>query len=362
VYLRYAHTHGVMAALLAPHGDYYSGVANVAALLATRIVPLEAAPHVTTSLALLCQLAPFLVVLIAPSPLWDSNIKRLLVCGTILLFPTGEVWLNTLGSQFHLSLAAALILLVDLRSVGGPGRVFLNIVLGIASLAGPSTAFLLPVYAIVANAERDRERWRQCAIVACGFLVQAAAFTWTLVRVVGGDDRLSGFNWLIFTKIYMDGGLAHSVLFQRHYQEFPRLTWAASAAIAVVSTRAIHDRTIRTALLAMLALSVGSLATSIGMRGGERYFFASDVLILTIAIASSSRIGQRVSLVGIVATVLVACGLFRSTVTYQRRMELFDRPGGAVWRNEVARWRADPKYRPRIPPDWGAEWRIDLNP
>jgi hypothetical protein len=83
----------------------------------------------------------------------------------LLLIPYGarEIWLNSITSQFHLVFCAVLILAFPVR--GGWIGAFRIFVLVLATLSGPATAFLVPLFMLRAWIEKSWGRaWQVLAV------------------------------------------------------------------------------------------------------------------------------------------------------------------------------------------------------
>jgi hypothetical protein len=173
VYFQYAWQHGFWASLFAPHQGYFALLPNVATAIATTI-PLELAPSFTVAFAAGAQILVVAIVVFGRAKLFESPGRRLLAVAIVLFAArTDEIWFNTITSQFHLSLAAALILLEPTTAVGRARQISMRAILVLAGLTGPAAASLAPAFACSAWATRDRER-------SCKpqFFSYASEFSW----------------------------------------------------------------------------------------------------------------------------------------------------------------------------------------
>lgn len=157
------------------HAAYINLSAGLATWLGFKLGGLFYAPLVTLVIALIIQCLPPFVVLTHRFP-WKKTLAGSIAAVSICaLAPvSGEVWLNTIESQMHLSLAAALILAAPLAD-----GALLNLDLAVLLLAvfsGPGTSILLPLYIVRTFFERKRGRILQLAIVASGFVVQVSMY------------------------------------------------------------------------------------------------------------------------------------------------------------------------------------------
>ena len=157
-------------ALFAVHSGYLNLSASLATLLAAHLVPLEFAPLVSTGFALFVQLCPAFLLITGRVEWLQSRVILLLALLLLLACNnTGEVWLNSITSQFHLGLCTALIL--ALPTVGGWLGAFRVGLLVLAPLSGPASIFLIPLFFLRAWLDRSRARLIQGGLLAaCGGL------------------------------------------------------------------------------------------------------------------------------------------------------------------------------------------------
>ncbi|NLV73111.1 MAG: hypothetical protein GXY52_00275 [Chloroflexi bacterium] len=113
VYLSTAYYSGFWRALVVPHQGYYALVPNVATLLALG-AGIPRAAMITTLVAFIVQLLPIALIAFSRSQWWQRPAVRLIgVLIVLLAASSGEVWLNTINSQFYLAVATFLILAED---------------------------------------------------------------------------------------------------------------------------------------------------------------------------------------------------------------------------------------------------------
>ena len=211
VYLSDALNHGALEALTSPHMGYYSLSANAAAAAAAHTVDLERAPFITTAIALLLQLMPVFVIATSRAAVWATPGRKAIA--TLLLLSTahGEVWLNTVNSQFFLAIAAALILVETLDAGAAAQRSWgRRTLLALAGLSGVVPAFLAPLWLWVAWRTQAREAWLRMGIVgACAALQLCVVVTSIGSGAERSDDRLHGVapgtaGAVIITRLLID--------------------------------------------------------------------------------------------------------------------------------------------------------------
>jgi len=165
------------AAFVYWRAGYFAWPSNLGAILGVKLLPVEWAPLATTLVALVLQISPFAAIL------WlrfgfPLGLAARLIAATALLTATttgqGIAWLNTINSQMHLGILAAVLLVASARQASARASAALVAVLVLAGLSGAYANFLLPAFLAAALAERDAWRWRQTAALAATFGVQLA--------------------------------------------------------------------------------------------------------------------------------------------------------------------------------------------
>jgi hypothetical protein len=353
-------------ALFAPHSGYVNVSGNLAALLARHLVPLAAAPYVTSGVALLIQCLP--AILIARSRAdWLQPRAVMLAALALIVAPpfVQETWLNSTNSHFHLTLAAAIILALEAQA--GPALIFECVLLGLAGFAAPASWFLVPLFALRAILDRSSARTIQCVVFFAGLAI-ALAFFFSLRsdRGAGFDLRLLGA--IIFTKFVagpLSGPIGVKPLSDRLFADFtsgiePLWPLATMIVIAAAAMMVVLRHPKRPPLWFMLAgatIGLASCATAFGglhnfLRPGwgGRYILAPQVLLALAVLSLSATDTGRVRLV---ATALVVWLLLIDARYFFVTPEAFAQ--GPNWRAEVAAWQRDPSHRLLT---WPAGWSV----
>lgn len=369
--------------LFAPHFGYYLLFANGTALVAARLAPLEHAPLVTLIAALAVQALPVALILFSRAPLWRSWASALTGVVIVIFVPMSiELWLNTINSQFFLSLCTFLVLLEEEPS-DTPGRRFAHrAVLLLGGLTGAVSCFLMPLFVLRYWLHRHREHLVQAALMAVCTLLQLLAL-WSLADDPSVTRRFSALDLptlgaLLWTNTiawpFLGFGTAWtfaSVIFSarstgvREFTDLGLLLLAADAiflwwlARALVATRACFLLGSFLSLLVLSALySTGSVIEKwvlIQPAFSGRYFYA-PVVILLITLLSGLVEGRpglaaprRLLHVALLVSVLaVGVSQFRVAVVL-----------GPPWDIEVARWRENPQAPLTIAP---RGWTVLLRP
>lgn len=400
VYLAHAVAAPWLAALLAPHQGYYALWPNLAAVLGTRIVPLERLALVTTLFALIAQATPLAILLLGRSSLWGEGWVGIARRGAgalaIVLIPeSGEVWLNTINSQFHLALAAFLLLAEDMPPQRPARRWGYRLALAIAALTGPVTTFMAPVYIWRAIRARRGEALVHAGIILAGAAVQGAALlsapggSLSLGARLGGID-LPGLAVVLWSRTWVVplAGLPAARAFAG-WVTGPALQagpafWAAGLTLwalmlgllALLAGRSASRWRLAGAYLlyAVLALATALVAPGdpkLGLvwpGGAMRYFYPAAVMLVLLIASRAALPGRRGGgapryrgrVLGAAAAALaLLAALALGAAAYRPGMAAFVRPEWPAWAPQVALWRNAPGYELRL---WPEGWSMRLNP
>ena len=350
--------------LVKSYAGYLNLSANLAAVAARHLVPLEYGPRVTFAFALLAQAAPAILLVTSRAALLQSRLALALALFLLAAAPSAEeVWLNTLHSQFQLAVCVGLILALDPE----PGwlRKFL---LFLAPLYGVVSIILLPLFALRTAIDRSRARLVETLILGAGSAIQLGFF----FHQVGGLQSLD--LKLIFATFF-----AKNIV-------LPLLSFGGSQPIATWLHAALDRGQLPIAVMVTIVLAV-ALVVALLWRGpaaarwlaaasaalalvsyygallvtndmvephlGNRYAFAPQVLFawsLLLIAASGLGLAPRI------AAFLVLWLCLASTDAYLHPAAIFAH--GPDWSAEVAKWRHNPNYSPLVWP--GGFWRVPM--
>jgi hypothetical protein len=360
-------------ALTTVHADYLNLAASAATLLARYLVPLQDAPRVTVLCALLVQLCPAILLATSRIPWLQHRLAFTLALLLLLAVPqSGEVWLNSITSHFHLMVCVAIVLAAPVQ--GGTVGVFQGIILTVAPLCGPGAIFAAPLFVLRALADRSRGRAVQALLICASSLLQF--WIWHAHPEPG---RHLDFNIpLLLTVLFLknaavpllDSHIArHIAIAVQKSMAAGGLPWwpvlGAIGALGLSGTLVVANRRADIAWLYAAALVMALLSYAGAMLGGSdmvsidfgmRYAYAPSVLfaltLLGLA-ATSTGAARAISQFGLVMLLVVGMG------------EYFRVPGdlrkGPNWQAEVAAWRIDPGHRLTTWPRHG-DWFFALDP
>lgn len=393
IYLLHALTHGTFESIVTPQQDYYAFMPSVATALAARFLPLEKAPLLTTWAAFLVQLIPIALVLWSGSSWLAGFRRRWPAVLLVLVVPlSGEIWLTTIGSQFHLSLAAGIILVEDVREESRVGSWVRRMILLAAVLTGPPTAFLAPLFLMRAWTTRKREDFMRATVMMLGALLQAGIYGG--VAVAGtAPPRLSGISFeivplavVVKTLVLPVFGRPGANLFASWVEGLSpipilvvAIVMAALLGFVLVGLARRSPSGWRHAL-AYVLLAVPSVIFATGTNLGaghialltpafaQRYFYAPTVLLALLALSAvdfsrirgkSPREVMVASLPDVLLSLLLAVTIIVGIVRYRADVRPFVSPRYPDWATEVEAWRADSGRPLRV---WPPAFSLRLDP
>lgn len=353
-------------ALLFLHTGYLNLTANLAGLLAY-LVPLKAAPYVTSGVALVIHCFPAILVVFARDA-WLQSLAVLIAALILIAAAPGteEVWLNSINSQSILIVCVGLILALEPRR--GRAGTFETFLLAFAPLTSPGTSALVPLFFLRAGMERSRPRAIQGAILLCGALIQ-------FVFCFDPGERSFGISPLLLNAVllvkqillplfghHQAAVLANEVALFYAGSAHAWLLWLGTAVfVAVACILATKPRL--PSLWFFLAAAVVALVSYVSAQndklllvsvaGSGRYAYAPQVLFALAALSWSVLHAGRTA---ILARVLVIWMVFVAAHDYFWPSAP-DFANGPDWRLQVERWERDPDYRLKL---WPRDWTMTL--
>ena len=361
-------------ALLSPTGGYLPLIANSAGLLARYIPPLELAPYVTISIGLVFQLCPALVLLTSQDA-WLQRRGALALALLVILTPpiSEEVWLNTLHSQFHLTLCSALIL--AFKPTQGKVEWFRRSLLVLGALSGPGTAFLLPLFVLRAIIDRSNARARQAFVLGLGVIVQLGLFYNTVPQRSYGIGVALLLSVIFVRHLLVPLLGRHQALdiasgIQASVGAGHTLVWPLFIALAVFGLMVIALILRRRADLIWLFIAgcttlvlsyygaLGERTNFLSVDFGHRYYYVPQAIfglvVLGLAATADDVIAKISSAIIMWIVVIGVHEYFWPSMPYFAH--------GPDWRAEVAHWRKDPNYEIQLWPGPGGPWQLRLSP
>jgi hypothetical protein len=372
------------ALLWRPTG-YITLYTNVAALGAAYLVPLQLAPLVTTVMALAVQTVPLVLIALGRAPAWEG-VGRKAVGMAIVLFGalTGEIWLNTINSQFYFALIAILLLLEPSDVTRLRAAVY-AVLLAAAGLTGPVACSLAPLFVAKAwRCRRSPARIQAAVIVTCAAAQVAASLAAAPALHAGARRMGLGVAsaalvvWMKTIVLPVAGGAA-AIRFVTVMGQLLGGDLTSPAALAVglglLGLAAVLLAWLSWDLRPLERLALGggwALITTCVILGAlgdrrmflrapdasSRYFYVPGVVLLMLLLANvRASPGRRPTVRSVGCALLLALGLGMGAVRY--RSSLRWQPSWPRWEDEVHAWERDPRHALQI---WPPGWTVHLAP
>ena len=350
-------------------------------LVRSDLISLAAAPRVTAAAALLAQLLPIALLAFAAAPAWGGIVRRAAAIAAVLFGTrTGGIWLNTVNSQFFLTLAVIVVLL-EPAIVGRTRERIHATVVAVAGLTGPVASFVTLLFLWKAWRARSRSTILVAATSAACAAVQLVCI-WQ-GHLLSAPERTQHFSLavagtvaLMRTVVLPVLGPDAALVFARGVQPLPGivgLPFVPSSMFAVLMLVALASivvglawgvpREVRWWLVGSYALvTAGTMAGALGdlrvMLGGveasARYAFVPGVLVLWLLVLNVRHVRSAPSLV---CAALLAHGLGMGALHWRETLRW--RASWAQWPEQVEAWQRDPFTPLRI---WPRGWAIRLAP
>ncbi len=368
VFYEHAATMPPWHAIFLPYAGYLNLVANAAPVIARALVPLEDAPWIITGIGLIFQCCPAILLVCARDAWLQPRLVRLTALLLIAAAPqVEEVWLQTLHSQFHLALCAAIILALDI-----PQRrlaVFGGVLLFLGPLCGPPACIMAPLFLARAVIDRSWARLGQTCALGAGAALQVLMFYSSQSGRTYGIGPIVllcivYIKQIIIPLLGAKIAAAETARLQARIaaQLFPwRAVTVSLTLFAAVGTALVRGRQAAPIWLFLAACCTGwigyygAIGNKLGMLlmgGGGRYVFLPEVLasLAMLALAATSTRPERWIARATVA-LLVLVG-----VHDLRALDRFIKTG-PDWQQQVALWRHDHTHPIAT---WPSGWTMTL--
>lgn len=374
----YAFSHSWIDALFSTYSEYYNFYKSFSTLLAAHIVPMEHAPLVTTVAAFFVQIIPILIVTWDDSMLWNSCFKKMVWAAIILFAPkSGEIWLTTSGSQYYLVLISVLILLRDTSPQQGPVlRCIYAILILTSGLTGALSCLLTPLFFYKGWKTKNMESYFYAIILlACGFIQLYVALPIRNLHRMSPPD-LPAAALILWTRSFL---APFSITLASHFKKIVLSLYNKSLYSFVGYTLLLVEIAILWKLKhtigekkgiflagSFFLISFFSIYFAIGgklgfallnHRVGNRYFYIPNVLVLAMLFSCIDFKARRLNtrIVSGLAAILLGIGLLYGGFLFFT--EPLKKPNWPVWREQIAIWKKDPTYQPKI---WPTGWSVRL--
>jgi hypothetical protein len=367
-----------LQALIIPVQGYLNFWPNLSTLIASRVVPLEEAPLVTTLMAFLVQAALGAWIVTTSGSFGSKLYQKIAMLLIILFVPlTGEMWLNTINSMEVFCVLTFLILIEPtpkktLRGIFG----YILILLG--GLTGLYSLLLTPFFFIKAWIEKSRARLAQGLIlVVCGLIQAFLIFASNGMGSLG--FRLAGvknFNLRTIVEVLFSQSMGlivsglnqmRTIVYKLESIQASNVTASRLIALSLLileisfllylvikhprKESMIYAGSYLWMIVALVFFSIDRDKSVYIQPGyGQRHFFAPNIILGFLILASIDwSPGERWRFRSLFASVVLGTAIVFGITQFQPT--LYRYPGWPSWPAQVTAWRSNPNYNLIIWPD-----------
>ena len=378
IWFSHAFSHDWSSVIFVAEVGYYNFYTQLAVLLASRIVPLEHAPLVTTVMAFFVQYIAIMIVVWDNSSLWNTTLKKAVITAIIIFIPrTAEIWLNTNGSQYFFSLITILILLSDDEKPSIFKKYVYRILIFFAGLTGVLSCALTPLFFLKAWKTRAKETYVQAGALVICCVIQLLSIYIEPSRM--GFPTITAAGLIAWVRVFL---APFSLIFAQIcsqyiiniYRSYGKVVFHLAGFSIIVIEAAIIWILTKQIIKLKNILIVGSFlfltffSTYFGIGGrenmalldvsvGNRYFYVPGVLMLLMIIFSidfKSKKTVKNILSGILVLLMVTSCI---NGLYWFQKDKLKKINWTTWSSEVAIWKNKHSYRLKI---WPTGWTLKL--
>jgi hypothetical protein len=345
IFYNYALCHSTFEVFITPQVGYLTLFNSIVSTIQVKFISADAAPVFTTYSGFLIQLVPAMIIVFSSHVFWNSIFKKFVCSITIIVVTAPELMLNTTNSHFIFGLITFLIMVIPAKELSGIMKYLFRFLLIIGTLTGPASMFLAPVFFYKAYHEKNREKYLQATIILVCSLLQAIVLIHTILYN-NTYQRLEKSDINLTVNAFFTDNFSLNM-----NRVFFGILMAGFYVYLFIKNRKSREHLIF--LFSFIIVAVFSTLGSLDMQGSPRYAYVPTCILMLLISSEAfeirlSKLNFRYVFSGLI---FVSC-LALSFVCYQYRMYTVYSKNFPIWKEEVARFRLDNKYRPRVHPGY----------
>ncbi len=353
VFYQFALHHSVYKIFTTAHVGYLTLFNSLVSAMQAKVFSVENAAVVSTYIGFFIQLIPIYIILFSKNKFWDNPLKKMLCVLMITIVMAPELMLNTTNSHFIFGLITFLIMIVSTNKISKIKKYFFRTLLFIGALTGPASMLIAPVFLLKAYHQKSKEKYIQaliiiiCAISQLTVILYAIFYNNTYNRLSTHNYKHTLYAFFVdnfSTLPHTSTSYLHIILF------FLGICFGVFMAVLYVFIF-IKNRPDTNYLIALISiLIVGTFSTlgSLNMEGSPRYGYIPTCIFIILLINESFKL-NRYKIKYITSFALLIC-LLTNTAYYRYGMRNVYKADYPKWVDEVAKWRIDSTYSPRVHP------------
>mgnify|MGYP005622389955 CR=1 FL=1 len=343
IYFKNAYDTKSLKNFFTPQLGYYSLYNQIAAYIAL-LVPLKYAPFVTTTISVVPIYLVFYLSIVTRNSYLRTFEQRVIFATLMILISSGEIWLNTITSQFWFALCVLLII-IDRRPHSIQIKIFYAAVVFMASLTGVIALFLIPL--AIALIIFFKENHKNVKFIL-DFLIAGLVVQVILILIFGfnfgvndlsqiqGGARFDSFNMLEMIKSFIGYYFLYPFTGVALY-DYSIVIYGLYGSVLILTTSYLifinFNKKIGLILAYCINFSLLTMVLSVGGNGGLRYAFLVNALFLIIFI-SFLNCKNKVQLN--VVRVILALTILTGIVEYKIKLNNFSNVKWLSWQEQFS--------------------------
>jgi hypothetical protein len=363
VFYAFARHHSVWDIFTTVHVGYITLFNSIVSTMQAKLFSVENAATVSTYMGFLIQLIPLYIIAFTTHYFWNSPLKKIVYVLIVVTVMDPELHINTTNSHFILGLITFLIMMISPNTLSRFQKHFFRMLLLLGGLTGPASILFTPTFLLKAYREKNKEKYIQAGIISICAIIQAGVILYSIFYN-NTYNRLSIHNYHRTVYHYFLDNFSmvpHAFISTLHPNAFYfNLVFGVAMAILFLSlfikTRSNIDYFI--ALLSLFIVGTFSTLGSLNMAGAPRYAYIPTCISLIILLSYFFEMKRNYFILSVFVTCL-SINVFYYTTNIN---DWAYKPKYPKWKAEVAKWRLDSTYNPKIHPAFlrDDEWRVKL--
>ncbi len=355
IFYQYALHHSLYDIFFTAHVGYLTLFNSIVSTLQAKVFSVENAAIVSTYMGFLVQLIPVYIIIFTTHLFWNTPFKKIISSVIVIVVLAPELDLNTTNSHFIFGLITFLIMVNSTTSLTNFQKYFFRLLLFITSLTGPASIFFTPMFLFKVYKEKHKEKYTQaciitlCASIQASVILYAILFNNTYHRLAEHNyaKTISHFFTDNFSMIpHASVSYLHGITF--YFGFIFGVLMAIYFVYLLLKNRKDTDYLI--SLLSLLVVGTFSTLGSLHMAGSPRYAYIPSCIFLIIITSEALKNNIFNNRTKYLAPLILIICLSINIIFYRHSMRNVYADSYPKWNVEVAKWRADSTYAPRIHP------------
>ena len=363
VFYTFARHHSVLAIFTTAHVGYLTLFNSIVSIIQAKLFSVENAAAVSTYMGFLVQLIPLYIIAFTTHKFWNNPIKKMICVLIVISVMAPELYINTTNSHFILGLITFLIMMISPNTLSRFQKYFFRTLLFLGGLTGPASIFFTPTFLFKAYREKNKEKYIQAGIITVCAIIQACVILYSIFynntynRLSVTDFKTTRYRFIIDNFTLMP----HSHLFDGQLFSIDHIILIGllmSGFYAYLFLKNYRNSEYLIALISFIIIAILSTLGSLHMGGGPRYAYIPTCILL-IVLMSQFFEPKRNYIALFILVFCLSINVFHYTTNINNWAY---KPSYPKWRTEVAKWRLDSTYNPKIHPAFyrDDEWRVKL--